>query len=78
MTSYLKHFTALFTPQMEKARADQVVNTASGFVFELDRWARLDRWLILGVEGATYYASEQKLTRENALSLLECLNENGC
>ena len=77
MTSYLKHFTALFTPQMEKARADQVVNTASGFVFELDRWARLDRWLILGVEGATYYASEQKLTRENALSLLECLNENG-
>jgi 60 kDa SS-A/Ro ribonucleoprotein len=77
MTSYLKHFTALFTPQSEKARADQVVNDAGGFVFELDKWARLDRWLVLGVEGATYYASEQKLTRENALSLLECLSENG-
>ena len=74
MTSYLKHFTALFTPQMEKARPDQVVDSAGGFVFELDRWARLDRWLVLGVEGATYYASEQKLTRENALSLLECLS----
>lgn len=77
MTSYLKHFTALFTPQKEKARVDQVVNSAGGFVFELDRWARLDRWLVLGVEGATYYASEQKLTRENALSLLECLSADG-
>lgn len=77
MTSYLKHFTALFAPQTEKARSDQVVNSAGGFVFELDMWARLDRWLVLGVEGATYYASEQKLTRENAVSLLECLAEDG-
>jgi 60 kDa SS-A/Ro ribonucleoprotein len=77
MSKYLKHFAALFTPQSEKASADQVVNSAGGFVFALDKWARLDRWLILGAEGGTYYASERKLTRENALSLLECLAENG-
>lgn len=77
MSKYLKHFAALFTPQSEKASADQVVNSAGGFVFALDKWARLDRWLILGAEGGTYYASERKLTRENALSLLECLAEDG-
>lgn len=77
MSKYLKHFAALFTPQTEKASADQVMNSGGGFVFALDKWARLDRWLILGAEGGTYYASEQKLTRENALSLLECLAEDG-
>jgi len=77
MSNYSKHFQALVTPQKEKARADQVVNSAGGFGFALDKWARLERWLILGAEGATYYASEQKLTRENARSLLECLAENG-
>jgi 60 kDa SS-A/Ro ribonucleoprotein len=77
MSKYFKHFAALFTPQTEKASVDQVMNSGGGFVFALDKWARLDRWLILGAEGGTYYASEQKLTRENALSLLECLAEDG-
>lgn len=77
MSKYLKHFAALFTPQSEKASVDQVMNSGGGFVFALDKWARLDRWLILGAEGGTYYVSEQKLTRENAASLLECLAEDG-
>lgn len=77
MSKYFKHFAALFTPQTEKASVDQVMNSGGGFVFALDKWARLDRWLILGAEGGTYYASEQKLTRESAISLLECLAENG-
>ena len=51
MTSYVKHFTALFTPQRQKARPDQVVNSAGGYAFVLDLWARLDRWLVLGVRG---------------------------
>lgn len=77
MANYLKHFASLFTPQKEKARSDQVVNSAGGFVFALDKWAKLDRWLILGCEGGSYYASERKMTLDNAKTLTECLAEDG-
>jgi 60 kDa SS-A/Ro ribonucleoprotein len=52
---------------------DQIRNSAGGATFTIDRWARLDRWLILGAEGGTYYATEKKLTKENAATLLDCL-----
>jgi len=77
MANYLKHFASLFTPQKEKARSDQVINNAGGFVFELDMWAKLDRWLILGCEGGSYYASERKMTLDNAKTLTECLAADG-
>ncbi len=77
MTNYIKHFVSLFTPQREKARGDQVPNSAGGYVFAVDKWARLDRWLILGAEGGTYYASERALTRDNAKTIAECLGEDG-
>ncbi len=74
---YAKHFSTLRTPQTESAKPTQVENAAGGFVFELDKWQRLDRFLILGAEGGTYYATEQKLVRENAKSLQACLVEDG-
>ncbi|WP_437874884.1 TROVE domain-containing protein [Sorangium sp. So ce513] len=77
MANYLKHFAALFTPQRRQARADQVKNSAGGHVFALDAWARLDRWLILGAEGGTYYATERKLTVENARAVQACLAADG-
>lgn len=77
MAKYLKHFAALFTPQKEKARSDQVMNQAGGFVFALDKWAKLDRWLILGCEGGSYYASERKMTLDNAKTINECLAADG-
>ncbi|WP_437619148.1 TROVE domain-containing protein [Sorangium sp. So ce1151] len=77
MANYLKHFAALLTPQRQKARADQARNSAGGFVFALDEWARLDRWLILGAEGGTYYATERKLTVENARAVGDCLAADG-
>ena len=77
MTNYIQHFTSLFTPQKDKARADQVQNSAGGYAFSLDKWARLDRWLVLGAEGGTYYASERVLTRDNAKTIAECLSEDG-
>ncbi|NUQ72196.1 MAG: TROVE domain-containing protein [Polyangiaceae bacterium] len=77
MANYLKHLVSIFTPQREKAREDQVVNNAGGFVFVLDKWAKLDRWLILGTEGGSYYATERQMTRDNAKTILECLAEDG-
>lgn len=39
---------AAAVPQSEPLDPRQVVNNAGGFVFEIDDWARLDRFLILG------------------------------
>lgn len=77
MANYIQHFAALFTRQKEKARPDQVENFAGGFVFELDDWARLDRWLVLGCEGGTYYATERALTQDNARAVSRCLDADG-
>jgi 60 kDa SS-A/Ro ribonucleoprotein len=77
MTNYARHFAALFTRQKDKAQKDQAANNAGGFVFELDLWARLDRWLVLGCEGGSYYASEKAMTRENARTIDECLTKDG-
>jgi 60 kDa SS-A/Ro ribonucleoprotein len=77
MINYGKHFTTLVTPQRAQARGDQLLNAAGGYAFVLDKWAKLDRFLILGCEGGTYYATEQKLTRDNAKNVQACLAEDG-
>ena len=77
--SYLsKWFNKNKTPQSAPIPgASQVPNSAGGFAFAVDDWTRLDRFLILGAEGGAYYASEWKLTRENAEAVLRCLQLDG-
>jgi 60 kDa SS-A/Ro ribonucleoprotein len=55
------------TPQTKRApgRTDQVKNNAGGFVFSVDDRSRLERFLILGTDGGTYYVGERKLTNQN-------------
>lgn len=66
------------TPQSEPIPGKEMVrNTAGGFGFQVDDWHRLDRFLVLGNEGGTYYASERKLTRENADCVLRCIKADG-
>src|SRR5262249_36306961 len=55
----------------------QVPNSADGFAWNVDCWARLHRFLILGSEGGSYYAGEWKLTRENAEAVEQCIAEDG-
>ena len=52
-------------------------NSAGGFAWEVDDWARLRRFLILGSEGGSYYATEWTLTRENAQAVERCIREDG-
>ena len=60
------------TPQSESLTPDQVQNSAGGYVWSIDSYRRLRRFLILGIEGGSYYASEQTLLVENAKAVLEC------
>lgn len=55
----------------------QVPNSAGGFVFAVDDWTRLDRFLILGSSAPTYYASAKKLTVENAEAVRSCIAADG-
>ena len=61
-------------PQAGRA---QVRADNGGYVYPLDRWARVDRWLILGSESGSFYATEQRLTKENAVNLVEAVREDG-
>jgi len=71
---YAKHFSTRATPQTEKADSRQAKNNAGGYSFEVDDWQRLERFLILGSEGGTYYVGERKLTRDNAACVVRCFH----
>lgn len=64
-------------PQAKPLNSRQVANSAGGYSFGLDNWQRFDRFLILGSEGGSYYASEQKLTEENTKAIAACIKEDG-
>ena len=69
---------ALVTPQSEPVPGSaQVPNSAGGFAWALDPWSRLDRFLVLGTEGGTYYVGERELTVENAAAVAECIAQDG-
>lgn len=75
---YSKLFNTIATPQSQPIPlSGQMPNAAGGFGWDVDRWARLDRFLILGSETGTYYIGEQKLTVENAKNVIEAIKEDG-
>lgn len=77
-TPYSQHFQTGRTPQFQPIPGtDQVENSAGGFAWAVDDWTRLDRFLILGAEGGSYYASEQALTVENAKAVVRCIKADG-
>src|SRR5687767_1511089 len=64
------------TPQSEAIfgrESEMAPNYAGGVVFKLDPWAQLDRFLILGTDGPTYYASAEKLTKAAAKNVARLL-----
>lgn len=77
--SYGKHYNTKATPQGERApgRSDQVVNSAGGYVFQVGEWDRLDRFLILGSDKPTYYASARSLTIDNSDHIVELIEKDG-
>lgn len=74
---HLSGFGIATPPTAPIPGAGQVKNSAGGYVFQVDDWDRLARFLILGTEGGTYYASEQSLTRDNAAVVERCLARDG-
>ena len=55
----------------------QVANSAGGHTWAVDDWKRLARFLVLGAEGGSYYASEHKLSVQNAQAVARCIASDG-
>jgi 60 kDa SS-A/Ro ribonucleoprotein len=79
MSKYLKNvFNQTRTPQSAPIPGtNQVQNSAGGYAWAVDEWKRLQRFLILGSEGGSYYSKQQALTADNANNVLKCLQADG-
>ena len=76
--SYLKRYGTRRVPQAEPIPgAGQVPNSAGGHAWAVDDWTALRRFLILGTEGGSYYATERALTRASAAAVERCLRADG-
>lgn len=77
-TNYGKIFSVRETPQNRPIpKSTQIANSAGGYAWEIDNWARLDRFLILGTDGGSYYATQRDLTLENGETITTCLEQDG-
>ena len=77
--TYLKTvFSKKETPQSQAIPGSaQIANSAGGYSFAVDDWTRLARFLVLGAEGGSYYATERALTLENAEAVKRCIAADG-
>jgi len=66
------------TPQSQPADPRQVRNGAGGYTFGVAPLERLRRFLVLGIDGGTYYATERQLTKANAEVVLAWARERSC
>lgn len=66
------------TPQSEPIPGEtMILNNASGYSYKLDDWKKLERFIVLGSEGGTFYVGERKLTVDNALTVRRLIQEDG-
>jgi 60 kDa SS-A/Ro ribonucleoprotein len=62
---------------VSKPLPGQVPNSTGGFVWSIGDWQRLERFLILGSDGGSYYASERALTVQNAAVVMRLAKQDG-
>ena len=76
--NYAKLFNRRATPQSRPIPGStQVRNSDRGYSWAVDDWTRLDRFLILGAEGGTYYIGEHDLVKQNHSAIVRCIHADG-
>jgi len=76
--NYAKIFNRRNTPQSQPIPgSNQVRNSGGGYSWQVDDWTRLDRFLILGAEGGTYYITERDLVKQNHDAIVRCIKADG-
>lgn len=77
MAKYTDHVSTKKDMLVSEPLPGQVPNHGGGHSFQVDDWTRLDRFLILGSEGGTYYVGEKTLTKDNAKCVERCIKDDG-
>src|SRR6266436_10408513 len=76
--NYAKIFNRRVTLQSRPIPgSNQVRNSGGGYSWAVDDWTRLDRFLILGAEGGTYYITERDLVKQNHDAIVRCIKADG-
>ena len=71
----MKMFQTIAKQNTNLSRRDRMVrNSAGGFAFQIDDWKQLERFLVLGTTGGTFYLDERKLTEVNLEAVQRCLD----
>ncbi|MFH2028063.1 MAG: TROVE domain-containing protein [Nanoarchaeota archaeon] len=68
------------TPQSQPIKGDEdrmIKNSAGGYIFDVGPWTLLERFLILGTEGGTYYANEREHTLQATTTIQKLVNTEG-
>jgi len=76
MSKALNSVNTKNTAPKQQAKSTQVVNNAGGFVFKVSDKDRFERFLILGVDGGTYYVKQQDLLNQNLDFIREYISTN--
>ena len=74
---YIQALQVTGTVQTKPAHPDQKKNNAGGYSFTIDNWTRLDRFLILGSVGGTYYVNQKDFTEDCIEVVDACIREDG-
>ena len=74
MANYARHLRA--EPTQREPLPGQVQNSAGGYSWQVDDWMRMRRFLILGTEGGSYYATERELAKSNAQAVIRCIQQD--
>lgn len=78
--SYTKHGGTRKTSVAEPIpgrNTEMGVNPGGGYGFPTDKWTQLNRFLITGSAGSTYYVKAKELTKDNLGNVLECIKDDG-
>lgn len=54
----------------------QVMNNTGGYTFEVSDKVRLERFLILGTDGGSYYVGEEDLTKQNVNFIIDMIKRD--
>lgn len=80
MSYLLQQSTARKTPHSQPIlgrEKEMTRNNAGGFAFKADSFSCMERFLILGSEGGTYYVGESDLTKQNVDNIRACIGHDG-
>ncbi len=77
MKNYSKSVTANVPQTQPLPGQNMVQNNAGGYSFKITSQELLERFLLIGTEGGTYYVKEQDLTAQNAESIINHIKYSG-